>query len=78
MNKFLIAIIGFPLSFIIIYFRAKIKDFTGDIGFAEQYLGSGGTYTMIFLIGVLTFILTLMYVMGTLQGFLGATVGKIF
>jgi hypothetical protein len=78
MNKFIVALIGFPVSFLIIYYRVKIKELIGDVGFAEQYLGSGGTYTFIFLIGVLTFIGTLMYVTGSLQQFLGNTVGKIF
>ena len=78
MKKFIVALIGFPLAFVIIYYRAKIKEFTGDIDFAERHLGAGGTYTLIFLIGVLTFIVTLMYVTGSLQDFLEKTVGKIF
>ncbi|MFH1720254.1 MAG: hypothetical protein ABH856_01440 [Patescibacteria group bacterium] len=78
MNKFIVALIGFPVSFLIIYYRVKIKEMTGDIGFAEQYFGAGGTYTFIFLLGVLTFIGTLMYIMGTLQIIVGATIGKIF
>ena len=32
-------------GFLIIVFRARIKDLTGNIGFAEQYLGTGGTWT---------------------------------
>lgn len=78
MKKIIIALVGFPVAFLIIYFRAKIKDFTGDMDFAERYLGSGGTYTFIILLGIGTFIVTLMYVTGSLQEIVGNTVGKIF
>lgn len=78
MKKIIVALMGFPVAFLIIYFRAKIKDFTGDMDFAERYLGSGGTYTFIVLLGIGTFIVTLMYVTGSLQEIVENTVGKIF
>ena len=78
MDKILFAIIGFPLSFLMIIYRQKIKDFTGNIDFAEKYLGSGGTYTLILIIGVLLFIVTLMYVTGSLQSFMRTVFGPIF
>jgi hypothetical protein len=78
MDKFLIAIIGFPLSFIFIIYRAKIKNFTGSVAFAEKYLGAGGTYTLYIILGVVIFILTLMYITGTLQSFLAGTLGPLF
>lgn len=78
MNKFIVAIIGFPLSFLFIIYRARIKQFTGNVGFAEKYLGAGGTYTLYIILGILIFILTLMYVTGTLQSFLSSTLGPLF
>jgi len=78
MDKFFFGIIGIPLSFLIIIYRAKIKDFTGSIGFAEKYFGAGGTYTLILLIGITVFIVTLLYVTGTLQSFLRTVFGPIF
>lgn len=78
MDKILFAIFGFPVSFLLIIYRNKIKQFTGDIDFAEKYLGSGGTYTLILIVGVLLFVITLMYVTGTLQSFLKTTFGPIF
>ena len=72
------ALIGFPLSFLIIIYRAKIKMFTGDIGFAEKYLGSGGTYSLFVLIGVATFLITLMYITGSLQSVLNSLLGPLF
>lgn len=78
MDRFLVAIIGMPIAFIIIYYRRPIKEFTGDIGFAEKYLGAGGTNTFIVILGVLTFILSLMYALGTLQELLQGTLGRFF
>jgi hypothetical protein len=78
MDKVLFALIGFPLSFLIIIYRAKIKQFTGDIGFAEKYLGAGGTYTLILLIGIGVFFVTLLYITGTWQSFLSKTLGPLF
>ncbi len=78
MDKFLFGLFGFPLSFLIIIYRAKIKDFTGSIGFAEKYLGMGGTHTLILLLGVATFIITLLYITDTLQTFMRTVFGPIF
>lgn len=78
MNRFIVAIIGFPLAFLIIVYRVRIKHFTGNIAFAEKYIGTGGTYTLYVILGVLVFILTLMYVTGTLQAFLSGTFGPLF
>ncbi|MFC1809935.1 hypothetical protein ACFLZH_00360 [Patescibacteria group bacterium] len=78
MNKVIFALIGFPLSFLFIIYRAKIKDFTGNIPFAEKYLGSGGTYTFILLLGVIIFIITLLYITDTLQTFMRTVFGPIF
>lgn len=78
MDKFFFALIGFPASFLIIIYRQKIKEFTGSVGFAEKYLGMGGTYTLYLLIGVGVFIVTLLYVTGTLQSFLRTVFGPLF
>jgi hypothetical protein len=78
MDKFFFAIIGFPLSFLIIIYRFKIKQFTGDIPFAEKLFGAGGTYTFLVVLGIFTFFATLLYSTGTLQSFLYTTFGPIF
>ena len=69
---------GMVLGFLILVFRPQIKDFTGDIGFAEHYLGVGGTWTFLLFLGVVIFILSLMWAMGTLQGFVMNTFGGLF
>ncbi len=76
-NMFWQGLLGMIVGFLIIIFRPRIKDFTGDIGFAERYLGPGGTWTFLLMLGVLIFIFSLMWAMGTLQGFLLSTFGKI-
>ena len=63
---------------LVIIFRARIKDLTGDIGFAERYLGSGGTWTFLFLIGLGMFILSLMWSLGTIQEFFKNSAGPLF
>jgi len=77
MNKIIFALIGFPLSFLLVIYRSKLKDFTGDIGFAEKYLGSGGTYTLFVLVGIGLFFVTLMYITGTVQSVLSGLFGPI-
>ena len=78
MDRFLAAIIGLPLALIMLRYRRQIKDFTGDIGFAERYLGSGGTNTLIVLIAILVFVLSSMYALGTLQAILQSVLGGFF
>jgi hypothetical protein len=60
-------LVGMIVGFLILLYRPHIKDFTGDIGFAESYLGAGGTWTFLALLGIGTFILSLMWATGTLQ-----------
>lgn len=68
---------GMVLGFLIIVFRPRIKDFIGEIGFAEKYLGAGGTWTFLLIVGVAIFVLSLMWATGSLQGFLMATFGAM-
>jgi len=80
MDRFLVGIIGMPLALVIVYYRKQIKDFVGDIGFAEKIFGMGGTHTFILVFALLLFIFSLMYMMGTWQSlsteFLGPLFGK--
>jgi hypothetical protein len=65
-------------GFLLIVYREKAQRLTGDIGFAEQYLGGGGTYTFLLLLGVAMFIVGLMWATGTLQGWFAGTLGRYF
>ena len=78
MDRILAAVLGLPIALIILKFRSQIKNFTGDIAFAERYLGSGGTNTLILIIALIVFIGSLMYAMGTIQAMIQSTLGGLF
>lgn len=78
MDRILIGLFGIPLGVVIMIYRYQLKQFTGDIAFAEQYLGSGGTYNLFIIIGLAISILSLMYAFGTLQDFITGSFGRFF
>lgn len=78
MDRLLAALIGIPAGFLIMIYRYRLKQFTGNIAFAEQYFGSGGTYNFFIVFGLAISVLSLMYALGTIQGFFGGTLGTIF
>jgi hypothetical protein len=65
------------LGALIIVYRPQIKNWIGAIPFAERYLGMGGTYVFLLLLGLGVFVLSLMWALGTLQSFLASTFGGI-
>lgn len=78
MDRIIVGLIGIPLGVIIMIYRYHLKQFTGDIAFAEQYLGAGGTYNLFIIIGLAVSILSLMYAFGTLQEFFTGSFGQFF
>ena len=78
MDRVLAVLIGFPLAFLILKYRGAIKGFIGNVDFAERYLGAGGTNIFIVILGFATFVLSLMYSMGTIQGFMIDNFGSLF
>lgn len=78
MDRILAGLIGIPLGILFMVYRYHLKQFTGDIAFAEQYLGNGGTYNLFILIGLAISIFSLMYAFGTLQDFVTGTFGVFF
>ena len=65
MFKFIVLIVGWGISFLIFMFRFAILEFLGDMPFAEKYLH--GTKNFIVMVGVIIFIISLMYFLGTIQ-----------
>lgn len=59
-------------------YRAQVKQFIGDVDFAEKYLGSGGTNTLIVILALLIFVLCLMYSTGTLDSLIPSGVEGLF
>ncbi len=78
MKRWLILVVGTVIAYLILRYRRAVKDFVGDIGFAERILGIGGTNTFIVIMGILTFVLSLMYAAGTLQSVMQSVLGPFF
>ena len=78
MDRILVILIGWPVAFLILKYRRPVKEFIGNVGFAEKFLGTGGTNTLVVIIGFLVFIFSLMYAVGTFDGFLQGTFGRFF
>jgi di/tricarboxylate transporter len=76
--RFLVGLVGIPLGFVIIVYRERIKQFTGDISWAEKHLGSGGSYTAILLFGLLVTFGSFLFMTGTLQLFFESVFGNFF
>lgn len=77
-ERLLIGLIGIPLGFCFIYFRVQIKDFIGNIGWAEKYLGMGGTWLAIVVIGILITVGSFLWMLGVIQDWFVAYFGGIF
>ncbi len=78
MDKILVILIGWTAGFLMLKYRYRVKNFTGEISFAEKYLGSGGTTTFIIILAILLIIGSLMYALGTLDAFFQKSAGRIF
>lgn len=75
--RYLVGLIGFPLGIIIIVYRERVKNFTGDMAFAEKWFGQGGTYTAVLIFGLFVSIGSLMYMFGAFQSLIGGILGPI-
>ena len=78
MDRWIVVLICWPLAYLILKYRRQVKEFTGDIGFAERIFGMGGTNSFIIIFGMLVFILSLMYALGTLQSIFSSLLGPFF
>lgn len=59
--RIVLGFIGIILSFLLVIYRVPIKGFFGQIRWAEEKLGPGGTYTIMVLVALFMFIFSLMY-----------------
>ena len=75
--QFLQGLLISALGFCILVFRVRIKDFVGNISMAERYLGPGGTWTFLIIMGIGFFVFGLMWGLGTLQNFMQNTFGPL-
>jgi len=78
MNKYVLGFLAMVGGILLIIFRNRVKDFTGNIGFAEKYFGVGGTWTFYAVLGVAFFIFGLMWMAGTFQSVFESIFGGFF
>ena len=76
--RILVGLIGIPAGFLLLVYRAKVKDVIGDVGWAEHYLGAGGTWTAIALMGIASIVLSFMYMIGSFQTIFLNFFGRFF
>ncbi|GEM_PF-883409 len=61
----------------LVVYRERVQRFTGAIGFAEQYLGVGGTFTFYIFVGVGAMFFSILYATGTFDS-IAFFIGKFF
>lgn len=78
LKRIVIGVLGIAAGLLLIKFREKFQRITGQIGFAEKYLGAGGTFTFFLLLGSLAVILAVLYIFGVLDGLVARVFGPLF
>lgn len=80
-NQLMNIVIGFTglvISMLLLIYRVRIRGFMGQIGWAERYLGPGGTYTALLLFAVLLFFLSLTIMTGAFDWIFKGSLGSFF
>ncbi|OGC82526.1 MAG: hypothetical protein A2V81_00995 [Candidatus Abawacabacteria bacterium RBG_16_42_10] len=73
-----LGLLGVVAGILYLKYNYKITNMIGKFPWAENYLGAGGTYTFHKIFAVLTIILSIMWMTGTLQEFIGGNVSRYF
>lgn len=68
-------ILAIAASFVLIKYREKIVGMTGKFGWAEKYLGMGGTYRLFVILGVVSFLWGVASITGMTDVLLGPLKG---
>lgn len=76
--RIILGIIGIILSFLLIVYRDSIHHFTGSIEWAERKLGPGGTYSLMVVMAIIFFFLSLMYMTNSFDLVFGNAGGGFF
>ncbi|MDP2691853.1 MAG: hypothetical protein Q8O95_05640 [bacterium] len=74
--RFIYFILLFAAGLGMIIYREKIQRFTGNIAFAEKWLGEGGTFNLYLFFGIFLIFISVAYVTGTLDTFISSTAGR--
>ena len=75
--RFLWGAIWIIIGIGLIKFSFQITNIFGHIGWAEQHIGGGGTYTLYKLVGVAIIIIGFLYMFGN-TGFITGPLGPLF
>jgi hypothetical protein len=63
-------LLAIAAAFVFIKYREKIVELTGKFAWAEKYLGSGGTYNLMVILGIIFFFWGIAAMTGTTDVFL--------
>ena len=63
-KRLVICLILFVVGIVLVYYRERMARMIGKNDLAEKYLGSGGTYNMWILIGILSMIIGVSVLLG--------------
>jgi len=77
-GSFIVGVCGIATGLLLLKYREQVKDFFGNIDFADDIFGQGGTWTLINILGILIPILSIMWMFGTLQSFITNTFKQFF
>ncbi|MFO0763973.1 MAG: hypothetical protein U0518_03920 [Candidatus Gracilibacteria bacterium] len=66
-ERIILSLLGFAAGVALMKYRKQVYDFTGPFGWAERYMGSGGTATAIVLFGFASIVLSILYLFGYFQ-----------
>lgn len=69
-GKILLFLLLIASGFGLLIYTEKVKSFIGEVAFAEKYLGSGGTYTFLKLLGLFLLFASIIYITGTYDRFI--------
>ncbi len=61
LNRWVWLILGAGISFVSLRYTLQMARTFGKVGWAERYLGEGGTYTMWKIIGIIAPIIAVVY-----------------
>jgi hypothetical protein len=77
-SQIIVGIIGIIIGIILVIYARKLVEWFGTMATAERYLGYGGTYTALRIIGVILVVIFLLYMTGFLATFLKGIGNAIF
>lgn len=76
--RIVLGLIGAVLSILLIVYRFRVREFIGQIAWAEQKIGPGGTYAVLVLAGILGFLFSLTYMTDSFGVILGGAGERFF